>query len=424
MTNSIINSIQNNEANRQIFAPILNNAEKNLGAVNFDRVDRFLARNGEPVEEETTKKSLGYKLAIAGGVALLLGGVGMIVGRNGNYGKMRKAVFTYLKTFEDKKAARMTLGFADKVKGYAAKGLSVLFSLDKFKDHAAFSALMGLGLIGRKFADFTRKTAWFPEKLFADKNWEKAADAVRPQLDEALKISELDDATKNALERLSNGNIVGKVAEGFSDRKVKIRQVAEDISETFNRSYFPQGNIISGEFWKGIPGAFDRILAQGKKGEDLIMAEWKSQTRPLLIKEIENTGDFGEVMSVLRKSDNEKVRAIVKTLEDAMEKEVERYGGRVRDLALGGGVTEILAPTVAAGIIAHNTRKGETTEERVDNFVKGGGIGITAGLGVWAVTMLMAINGPLGMLVGLASGFGLDAIGKSVYKSIRGKQEL
>ncbi len=434
MENSIINKLQNTQA----FAPILNN----------DYVRTLKSTPGSRTEEDRVTLSprerwnnykndlkdphtKAFKYTAAAATTLLVGGIGIFLSR-GRYEQFRKAVFDSYKNLREIKAVNGTLTLAEKAKGYAGKTLGYAFNGDKIKDNFIYRTFQGLRFVGgHKIADFSRSTAWFPRnwKLKPKwKGWNKNLKSSEPALRELE--SKLSGKQRQAISSLLSGKHGDELVRGLDSRLGNIDTTVDSFARGINSDYFPRGHIFKKEFWSSLFSGGKNAMGEIRKGNDLIMDRWNGAVKKSLEGEINGTKGIGDLIEtlegILKKPPSgvseqsiKSLEKIVKGYKDARKFEVEGYAGRVRDLSLGAGMTEMFVPLIAGGILTRNTMKGQTPEEKKDNFIKNGGIAIVGGLGVWMVTMMMAINGPIVIPISIVTGLGLDVIGRYINKKLK-----
>ena len=110
-----------------------------------------------------------------------------------------------------------------------------------------------------------------------------------------------------------------------------------------------------------------------------------------------------------------------KSLDNAIEFEVDNFAGRMRDVFLGAGVADLFAPAIASIILATKMYRAKNKEERKEKFIKEG-IPIIGGLGTWLYTaIVMCLNGPEAVGISLAAGVILSQICKILDNKLNNK---
>ncbi|OGI02216.1 MAG: hypothetical protein A2Y25_04700 [Candidatus Melainabacteria bacterium GWF2_37_15] len=375
MENTILNRINCDNRNKELFAPVLgNNYAKTINPTKQDEHDVYTTRWQKYKRDVKDTHSKAFKFTLAGGVTLLLGGAGIVVGR-GRIAGIRESI----KALKKKESVEKTLSGLDSVKKRLLQGLDMYFSADKIKDFSLLKILNKLSWPGQKLAELSKFSRHFPKRTTNNK-----LQSLGKELKEkGLKID------------------AAKVNEDVAQITEIIEKKAKGLADNISRSYFSD-----------LKEGFSNLWGRIKKGDDVVMSEWKE-----IAKKLEETVDethIGKAIKVLREKNADD--PLVKKYEQAKKFIIDDHGGRIRDLELGAGICEILIPIIAGGILTKNTLKGKTAEEKSDNFVKGGGVGIAGGIGVWLITMARSINGPSGMIIGLLSGIGIDVAGRQIYK--------
>ncbi len=450
MENTILNKINSEQKSREAFGHFLGfnsaNNDKKAQAKRWEDWGKIKRNDkGDELDKQHNDRAKKYGLAVA--ATVILGGASVLLGRK-NFPRYRQMILDSYNDLVTKEGVQKHLNTADKIKkkvlGWLKSGMDFAFSGDKYKDNTVYRTLRGIPFIGPKIADFTRITSWVPKKLRLEGAWNRpeiVLEQNRPLIRQVLNQVG-DDITpegRKALEALSKGNPFTDVAQGLGQRIQKMKGVIDEYTKHINREYFPEGNLFRGEIGKmgrGLVNGSKSIIAKAKKGEDFVMSEWSKEggAAAALYKKVDDTADIGKTMDAVEQLIKNRPKNMsdeaVKALEaikdayyNARKIEVDVYGGRVRDLALGAGVTEMFVPLIAGGLLAKSTMNGKDKEEKIDKFVKNGGIGIVGGLGVWIGTMAMAVNGPMLIPLTIATGVGIDMAGRVIYNQIKKKKQ-
>jgi len=440
MENSILNRIKSEQGNIELYGSFLGveNGAKKEQAKRWE--DWGKTKTNDKGDELEKHKDMLKRYSIAAALELVLGGAGVVTGRGKHYEKFKKAVFDRYNELHSSDAMQRTIQQTQTAYKNVTDTLSdtimYTFNADKFKDNALLKFSESLGWPGRQLAKFSRASSWFPKKWFAQPRWNNLANYADNKAGVLVKAREdfgQESAEYKALTQLVYDAPFRKLADGFGERSGMIIEESEKLAKNFNRQYFPEGNIFQKKFWQSIGTRWDNMFKKMKNREDFILNEWNANHAGKIENKIE--GNIKKTITTLEEmvKDGNKTnlsdesKTVIKKIlnlyngrDGAKTFELDNYAGRVRDLALGGGMTEILLPVLMGGILTKNTMKGETKDEKIDSFIKNGGIGIVGGLGIWMVTMMMALNGPTGMVVSFLAGISFDLAGR-IYNKQRKK---
>ena len=351
MENTILNRINSDTRSKELFTPVLgNNYAKTLSLTKQDEHDVYTTRWQKYKKDVKDTHSKAFKFTLAGGVTLVLGGAGIVLGRGKNYDKIIKSITKRLITLKEKKDK----SFIGSVEEYSLKGLKLYFSFDKMKDFSFLKIAGAIPLVGEKIVKFSRWSEMFPKKT-THNNLSKLAEKLHIGSDALNK----DIATINNI----------------------ITEKTDNLAEHISKNYFPELKPKNTGFWDNLRekgrNIWNKVIGEKK---DLVMSEWEP-----IIKELDVTVEgtqIGQAINALKQTNPQDAasKEILDLYDEAKIFIIDKHAGRIRDMALGGGFTEMLIPAIAGGILTKNTLKGKTPEEKSDNFVKGGGIGIAGGI--------------------------------------------
>lgn len=485
--NPIADIIKIPEKQKDIFATFAERQSKYTGkAVKVDSdvgeedyIDKFEKDLQNP-------QSNAYRYAIAGAVTLVLGGLGVFLGRKNHTVLVEKLGETAARLKD--RAKLPDAGFLTKIKAKAAGGAESFFNgyyaFDKvIKDTGLMQVFKGLdnGLkkIGLSFLKpgewLIKASKWslhFTKKSIKTLYWD--AERNIRNADDYLKSSyghltpEERQVFSRALKFIENGTFqrnIEKLRKGTDERLDELsgKVIERQVIQPYLKNYVlkkPE-NLSSLKSWKG---EFKRIYnnwrgAFKRNKPDVLRENWddiEKQLREKIRSTSINNASLGQSMDELddilrelktfkdkNKGASELFDNVYAELEKAKSR-VERaincevsgrdtsmftgsYAGRAIDLGAGGGITETLIPFVTGGIIAANTvknaEKDDSPGEIIKKFFGNGGFEFAGSLVAWfATSVMLMMNGAPAMAASAATALGLNVV-KNTFNKITGKTE-
>ncbi len=431
-------------------------------------------------KEVKNPHSNAFRYTVAGGIALVLGGLGLFVGRK-NIVKFSE----YLRNLGGDLAERANLpgaGALVKMKKAAVNGtknvVDTYYVVDKFKDTGLMLALrnidkgfaqIGLSKFkpGEAIINFSKWSLSFTRGTLARtysgarKNVESAGSTL---LEGFSKTSSSEQtALRRAKRFIEGGNLnkqLGKVQEKAGERIRKLdEEIEKKVTDVYLDKYFPKLNkLFSPAEWRRIGSNWRTAFKEGK--QDVLRENWDDVEQGLRKKVTDSSvngkslnnsmDEFDKIIDDLNKfvkskGGKEKLSKEFNTIYDSLtsaRSKVESavnfevssgvkagsYSGRAIDLGAGGGIPETLIPIVTAGVIAGNALKHseehESAKDITKKFMASGGFEFIGSLGAWVVTaVMMGISGSSAVIASLGTALGLNLIKKSYNKMNDKKQE-
>jgi len=449
--NSVLENIQSSNTNRELYSSFLIR-KKNQYRDNF---------------KDTKNRNI--VLSIAGGVTLLLGGTGVILGRKNIFqlrGKLNQSI-EFMQGLKDSKHFEVLSSAKLAVTKGLSNVLGYMFTFDKVKDFSLLKGFESLGKPGKMLVEASKGSLWITEKTTLTglyKAFEMNVNSVAKSVKKTLKSPKnLSNAQEKQLaEKLNvllNGNKDSKglisfandLMTGIKERTGKLKSIIQKENiDQYREKYFPKDFKWS-EF-KRTARNWKESLFSASENKDVLRENW-SQTEEILLFNIDKTGanngkirNFGharkQIDSVAREMEelsnksacseefknlSKQVKGLNQTINNSQsstnplvfETSGEKYAGRVLDLSAGGGMSEMLIPPVAGGLVAYHTLKDSKPEERKEKFIKSGGPELIGGLAGWMVTSnLLAISGATGMVAGLVTAGIMNIAGRSYLRHL------
>jgi len=449
-SNAVIARIQSSNTNRELFS------------------DFFVKnKNQNTTNNSKNKQILKNVLTISGGVALLIGGLSYLFGRK-NLVHLRAKLSKSMQDLKENKHLKKL----DSVKLAAVKIFSdiigCIFTFDIVKNFSILKGVEVLGKPGKMLIGASKGSLLLTENislLGLYTSFKQSANSAGKSVKKALTMpknfsNEQEQQLAERLNVLLNGNKESKgftefaddLIKGMKERTGKLKNTIqkENIGE-YRKKYYP--TALKWSEFKRAAKNWKESLFSTTSNKDVLRENWKT-TEEVLVKNIKDTGanngqvkNFGHAMEQMgsittemeelcakpgcsnqfkelaaqAKSLNQNInnpQSIVNPI--TFETSGEKYAGRVLDLAAGGGMSEMLIPPIAGGIIAYKTLKDTKPEERKEKFIKNGGPELIGGLTAWMiVSNLLAVSGAPGMLAGLATAGILNIFSKNYLKNLQ-----
>lgn len=246
---------------------------------------------------------------------------------------------------------------------------------------------------------------------------------------------------------------LNKIEEGFLKNDKSIPKELTELKNIYSKKIINEFGARCDELDKSYAGAFPNKLGQGfgvdydnaikeffqkirqkqsVKAENLSniaknlrdknpgKIEWKTKIEKI---EQEIEKQVGLLKTALSKKDVSKLEKWHKKFKDATEFEKEELDGRLRELALGGAVTEVCGPLLAIGLLTKGLIQDENKTERRSTIITEG-IPILGGIGTWAYFLLVKnVNGFKPIALSVASGFVFGKIAGFIDRTILGNTE-
>ncbi|OGH96595.1 MAG: hypothetical protein A2039_06175 [Candidatus Melainabacteria bacterium GWA2_34_9] len=434
--NSVLEKIQSSNTNRELYSAFL-----------IHKKNQYI----DNIKDEKNKKIV---LSIAGGVTLLLGGAGVILGRKNLVqlrGKINQSI-EFMQGLKDSRQFEVLSNAKLFVTQVLSNALGYLFTFDKVKDFSLLKGFESMGKPGKMIVNASKGSLWITEKTTLTglyKAFEMNVNSIAKYVRKALKSTKSfsNEQEKQLAQRLNvllNGNKESKgltrfaddLMAGIKERTGKLKStIQEENIDQYREKYFPKDFKWS-EF-KRTAKNWKESLFSANENKDVLRENW-SKTEEILLSNIDKTGanngkirNFGHAREQIDLLANEmdelssktvcsdefknltkQVKSLNQTMNNSksatnplvFETSGEKYAGRVLDLSAGGGMSEMLIPPVAGGLVAYHTLKDSMPEDRKEKFIKSGGPELIGGLAGWMVTSnLLAISGATGMLAGLVT---------------------